>query len=220
MVTEKYFSLGGQKQPVFSVTKSIGSALLGMAQYQGYQVDLDQSILDYLPQYNNISNQEQVRRITLFDLMTQRHGYNWDEWSTSFTNSNNPVYQMMSTIDWYRTATNWPVLYQPGDKFAYSSGHSSLMSPILNNRTGQDVDEFLKNELFTPLGITDYQWNVFNPLRPSQGLRQYPSGLEPLGFGLWLKPVDMAKIGELYLKKGVWQGDRLLSEDWVEKISA
>jgi CubicO group peptidase (beta-lactamase class C family) len=217
LVTESYFASAGEKNPVYSVTKSIGSTLLGIAKYQGAEINFVQPFLDYLPQYNNINNQAQVRQITLQDLLTQRHGYDWDEWSTPFTSPANPVYQMMGTNDWYRTAANWTILYQPNQKFAYSSGHSSLMSPILQNRTGRDVDEFLNNELFSPLDITDYQWNVFNPRSPGQGITQFPGGLEPLGFGLWLKPIDMAKIGELYRLKGMWQGDRLLSEEWIEQ---
>lgn len=215
LITEEYFNSLGEKQPIFSVTKSFGSALLGIADYQGAEIDLSRSILDYLPQYNNISNASEVRRITLHDLLTQRHGYDWDEWSTNFSNPANPVYQMMSTMDWYRTATNWPVVAAPDQRFAYSSGHSSLMSPILNQLTNRDVDEFLQEELLNPLEITDYVWNVFNPRNPNQGLSQYPFGLEPLGFGLWMKPIDLAKLGELFRNGGLWQGNRLLSSDWI-----
>lgn len=217
LITEQHFNSQGEKRPVFSVTKSIGSALLGIAQQQGAVIDLQASILDYLPQYNNIPNQAQVRHITLHDLLTQRHGYRWDEWSTPFTDPANPVYQMMGTRDWYRTATQWSVLTSPDQIFAYSSGHSSLMSPILNNRTGRGVYEFARDELFAPLGITDTDWNVFDPRAPDQGITQFPQDLEPLGFGLWMKPLDLAKFGELYRLNGQWQGEQLLSADWISQ---
>jgi CubicO group peptidase (beta-lactamase class C family) len=215
LVTEQHFNSQGEKRPIFSVTKSIGSALLGIAGHQGAELDLQASILDYLPQYNNVPNQGQVGLITLHDLLTQRHGYRWDEWSTPFTSPANPVYQMMGTQDWYRTATGWSVLTIPDQIFAYSSGHSSLMSPILQNLTGQGVYAFAQAELFNPMDITDTDWNVFDPRSPNQGITTFPQDLEPLGFGLWMKPIDLAKFGELYRLNGVWQGERLLSADWI-----
>ncbi|MFC3194967.1 serine hydrolase domain-containing protein [Marinicella sediminis] len=217
LVTERYFNNSGEKRPVFSVTKSIGSALLGIAAYQGAEINPAASILDYLPQYDNVPNRAQVSQITLHDLLNQRHGYRWDEWSTPFTDPANPVYQMMGTFDWYRTATQWSVLTTPDQLFAYSSGHSSLMSPILQNRTGRDVYEFAQAELFDPLDITDTDWNVFDPRNPSQGITDFPWGLQPMGFGLWMKPIDLAKVGELYRLNGVWQGERLLGEEWISQ---
>ncbi len=217
LVTERYFGNQGEKRPVYSVTKSIGSALLGIAKYQGATIDTNESIINYFPQYNNIPNAPQVQQITLHDLLAQRHGYLWDEWSTGFNNPNNPVAQMLRSADWYLTVLQWPIVQAPDQDFAYSTGHSSLMSPILNNRTGRDVYEFATNELFLPLNITDTHWELIDGGgTQGQGITQFPHGLEPLGFGIWMKPIDMAKIGELYRLDGVWQGERLLEKDWIE----
>lgn len=216
LVTEKYFNNQGEKRPVYSVTKSIGSALLGIAQYQGADINLNAPMMSYLPQYNDIPNILQAQAITLHDLLTQRHGYGWDEWSVPYGTVNNPLTQMYSQQDWYRFALQWPIVKAPDQDFAYSTGHSSLMSPILQNRTGRDVYEFATNELFLPLDIEDTHWELINGGgTQGQGITQFPYDLEPLGFGLWLKPIDMAKIGELYRNDGMWEGNRLLSSDWI-----
>ena len=123
---------------------------------------------------------------------------------------------MLTTSDWYRFVISSQITEAPDQNFTYSTGHSSLMSPILKNRTDTDVYEFAVTELFQPLDISDTHWELINGGgTQGQGIRTFPFGLEPLGYGLWLKPIDMAKIGELYLKNGIWQGNRLLSEDWI-----
>ncbi len=218
LVTEKYFGNSGNKRPVYSVTKSVGSALLGIAKYQGADINLNTSMMAYLPQYSNIPNFNQANAITLHDLLTQRHGYNWDEWTAAYGTPNNPLSQMYSQQDWYLFALQWPIVKAPDQDFAYSTGHSSLMSPILQNRTGRDVYEFATNELFLPLDITDTHWELINGGgSQGQGITDFPFDLEPLGFGLWLKPSDMAKFGELYRNDGIWEGNRLLSSEWIEK---
>ncbi len=216
LITEKYFGNNGEKRPVYSVTKSIGSTLLGIAKHQGADINIDESIMTYFPQYSNIPNADQVQLVTLHDLLTQRHGYLWDEWVVPYGDFNNPVSQMLRSADWYLTALQWPIVQIPDQDFAYSTGHSSLMSPILQNRTGRDVYEFATSELFNPLDITDTHWELINGGGvQGQGITQFPFGIEPLGFGLWLKPIDMAKIGELFRLKGMWEGKRILAEDWV-----
>ncbi len=218
LITERYFNNNGEKRPVYSVTKSVGATLLGIAKHQGADINPSASIMDYLPQYNTIFNFNQANNITLHDLLTQRHGYNWDEWSLPFSSPSNPVYQMLQTFDWYKFALQWPITQAPDLNFTYSTGHSSLMSPILQNRTNRDVYEFATNELFQPLDISDTHWELINGGgSQGQGISQFPFGTEPLGYGLWMKPIDMAKIGELYRQGGVWQGQRLLSEDWISK---
>lgn len=218
LVVKRYFGNQGEKRPVYSVTKSVGSALLGIAQYQGADLDLNRSMMSYLPQYSNIPNFNLANAITLHDLLTQRHGYAWDEWSIPYGNRNNPISRMLETSDWYRYALQWPISGPPDTKFAYSTGHSSLMSPILQQLTGRDVYEFAIHELFNPLDIIDTHWELINGGgNQGQGIIQFPFGLEPLGFGLWMRPVDMAKIGELYRQGGQWQGQRLLSQDWIDQ---
>lgn len=218
LVTEKYFNNEGEKRPVYSVTKSVGSAMLGIAKHQGAEININDAILNYLPQYSGISNYQQASQIKLHDILTQRHGYNWDEWSTAFSNHSNPVNRMLRASDWYRFALQSSITEAPDQNFTYSTGHSSLMSPIIQNRTGSDVYDYAVSELFQPLNITDTHWELVNGgAAMGSGTSTFPFGIEPLGFGLWLKPIDMAKLGELYLKGGMWGNNRLLSEQWIEQ---
>ncbi|WP_223788660.1 serine hydrolase domain-containing protein [Marinicella meishanensis] len=218
LVTERYFGNQGEKRPVYSVTKSVGSVLLGIAQYQGADIDVNAPMMNYLPQYSDIPNINQANAISLHDLLTQRHGYGWDEWSVPYGTPNNPLSQMLQQSDWYRHALQWPIVRAPDLKFAYSTGHSSLMSPILQQATGEDVYDFATNELFIPLGIEDTHWELIDGGgAQGQGITEFPFGIEPLGFGLWLRPLDMARIGELYRLGGQWQGQRILSQEWIEQ---
>lgn len=216
LITEAYFQNGDEMRQIFSITKSIGSALLGVAQFQGADIQTDQPFIDYLPQYANIPNYDQVSQITLHDLLSQRHGYNWDEFAVPYDDVNHPLGQLLNTPEWYLTAAQWPIIQAANTRFAYSTGHSNLMSPILVNRSGMGVYEFAQQALFEPLNITQTHWELyFGEGGMGQGISTFPLGIETLGVGLWMKAIDMAKIGQLYLTGGMWQGQRLLSEDWI-----
>lgn len=217
LVTEDYFISSGVKAPVYSITKSIGSALLGIAQQRGADIDVERSMLSYMPQYADIVDFDNKSAITLENLLTQRHGLDWDEWTIQYEQPNNPVTIMLNTSDWYRTVLDWPLATAPDTDFAYSTGASSLMSVVLNNVTGMTPYQFANEALFAPLDITDTRWELVGANGiAGTGISEFPNDLEPLGFGIWLKPYDMAKIGELFRLGGVWQGQRLLSETWVE----
>ena len=220
LITEKYFSNNGQMAPVYSVTKSVGSALLGIAKYQGAKLDLEASIMDYMPQYSDINDFVNKNKIKLKDLLAQRHGLNWDEWTIPYEQPQNPVTIMLGTSDWYRTVLEWSIDHEPDQNFAYSTGASSLMSIVLDNITNTSPYDFAKTHLFQPLDIklNDTHWELVGSTTGiGQGISIFPHNIEPLGFGLWLKPLDMAKIGLLYRNQGVWEGVRLLSQSWIEK---
>ncbi len=217
LVSEDYFLNSGVKAPVYSVTKSIGSALLGIAQHRGADIDVQRSMLSYMPQYADIADFDSKSAITLENLLTQRHGLDWDEWTIQYEQPGNPVTIMLNTTDWYRTVLEWTMSTPPDTDFAYSTGVSSLMSVVLNNVTGMTPYQFASEALFEPLDITDTRWELVGANDTAgTGISEFPDNLEPLGFGLWLRPYDMAKIGELFRLGGVWQGQRLLSESWVK----
>ena len=218
LVHEQYFNNNGEKRPVYSVTKSIGSALLGIAQHQGDLLDTSKSMMDYMPQYQNTPGTTLKNNISVHDLLAQRHGLDWDEWSTQYGTADNPITYMLSTSDWYQTVLTWPLETTTNQKFTYSTGASSLMSVVLENISGQKSYAFAKQHLFQPLDITDTHWELINAGGiQGQGISVFPHNLAPLGFGLWLKPSDMGKIGELYRLGGVWEGERLLSQDWIDR---
>jgi CubicO group peptidase (beta-lactamase class C family) len=111
--------------------------------------------------------------------------------------------KMMASEDWIQYMLDLPMANEPGTYFEYCNGASFLLSAILQETTGSSALEFAKNNLFGPLGISDIDW-------PSS-----PQGIS-IGWGqLKMRPLDMAKIGYLYLKKGVWEDKQIVPSDWV-----
>jgi CubicO group peptidase (beta-lactamase class C family) len=92
---------------------------------------------------------------------------------------------------------------KPGEKFVYHSGISIMLGEVVREATGQPADEFAKQRLFEPLGISKYRWGAL------------PNGSVHTGGGLWLRPRDMAKIGSMMLNGGRWQEKQVVSETWV-----
>jgi CubicO group peptidase (beta-lactamase class C family) len=95
------------------------------------------------------------------------------------------------------------MMNEPGSAFVYNSGATQLLSYILKTATGKEVDDYAKEHLFDPLGIEDYYW------------KRTPKGLADTQGGLYLLPRDLAKIGYLYLKGGVWDGRQIVPGDWI-----
>ena len=111
---------------------------------------------------------------------------------------------MMASDDWAAHVLALPMVEEPGTRFEYCNGASYLLSVILTEVTGMPAAEFAAEVLFEPLGITDYVW-------PAS-----PDGTT-IGWGeLVLRPADMAKVGYLYLRGGEWDGNQVVSRDWVE----
>lgn len=221
IVYEDYFrgSHVNQLHQVQSVTKSIGSALIGIAHRQG-KIALDQDTdhffsgmypMSLLP-YRDKSG------ITVEQILQQRHGIQWDESSTDYRNPLNPAGQMVGSSDWYEFVLSQPMDSAPGEKFSYSSGASTLMSRLVRVATGMNPEQFAMQALFQPLGIDQVHWEVYSENGMGHGLQDWSAtdGDAPLGFSLWLKARDMLKFGELYLNGGVYGGKRILDQSWID----
>ncbi|MHA2330379.1 MAG: serine hydrolase domain-containing protein, partial [Candidatus Hodarchaeales archaeon] len=113
--------------------------------------------------------------------------------------------QMINSDDWVQYALDKPMVSDPGTNFKYNSGASHLLSTIIHNKTGMNTEDFAKKHLFDPLNITDYHW-----WNDSMGITMG-------AFGLWLQPIDMAKIGYLYLNNGTWNGSQIVPKEWVQE---
>jgi CubicO group peptidase (beta-lactamase class C family) len=204
---------------VQSVTKSVGSALIGIAHRQG-KIRLDQDMTQFFGGLYPMTQAPYVGKsaITVEQILQQRHGIAWDEDSFDYRNPQNPVRQMVESDDWYQYFLSRPMDAAPGEKFAYSSGASNLMSRMLRVSSGMGPDEFARQELFDPLGIGPVHWEVYSEGGLGTGLTNWPGPDHdvPLGFALWLSARDMLKIGELYLNGGTYKGRRILDESWVE----
>ena len=206
-------------QQVFSVTKSVGSALIGIAHRQGI-IQLEQGLGDFFNELYPMTQPafRDKRFITVEAVLQQRLGIEWDEWTIPYDSPANPLHQAENSGDWYRYVLTRPTDAQPGEKFAYNTMASTLMSRMIRYSSGLSPRVFAIQELFGPLGIQNIHWELFNNQGMGHGLTDWPNpdDDEPLGYGLWLKPLDMVTFGELYLNGGVHNGRRILDKAWID----
>lgn len=191
---------------VYSVTKSVVSALIGIAIEQGHIEGVEQKIADFFSKYAEIFNADSVKQnLTLRHLLTMTAGFEWDELSIPYSDSRNSWNRMSASSDLIKYTLERPIVDQPGTKFVYNSGCTVVLGWILKQATGQHVDELAEEYLFKPLVITEYQWSR---ITVNDGMPHPASGLS-------LRPRDMAKIGKLYLDHGKWFGVPVIPIDWV-----
>ena len=218
---EDYFR-GAQQNDlhqVHSVTKSVGSALIGIAHRQG-RIRLDQNLGQFFDELYPMSSgaYNDKQSITVDTVLQQRHGIEWDEFTRDYRDLSNPVVAMINSGDWYQYVLTRPTDAQPGEKFSYSTGASTLMSRMIRVATHMSPEQFATKELFGPLGVPRLHWEGFSEGGLGTGMTDWrnPDGDEPLGFMLWLRIHDMIKLGELYLNGGVYNGRRILDSSWIK----
>ncbi|MFX0063021.1 MAG: serine hydrolase domain-containing protein [Candidatus Hermodarchaeota archaeon] len=210
IVLEEYFNFYTQDtlHQLHSVTKSFTSALIGIAIDRGFIESVELKVLDFFPNRTFVNVDSRKQSMTLKDLLTMRTGLEWDEWTYPYTDGRNSVIQMAYSGDAIQFVLDLPMVSDPGESFTYCSGASHLLGAILHQTTGSTTLEFANEYLFEPLGITNLQWT-----RDTQGL-YYTGG------GLSLTPRDMAKFGYLFLNNGTWDGEQIISADWVIESTA
>jgi len=186
-----------------SVTKSITSALIGIAIGRGEIPGVEVPILKYFDASKVANLDDRKRRIVLRDLLTMTAGLKWDEDSVPYTDKANSCAAMEASADWARYVIDQPMEHDPGRAFRYSSGVSELLAQILLKATGRQADAYAAERLFKPLGIERYYW------------KHTPTDLPDTEGGLYLTRADLARFGTLYLHDGVWEGKRILPEGWV-----
>jgi len=190
------------KHVIHSATKSIMSALIGIAIDQGYIENVDVTYVNFFPEKQDSIRDEKMKEITLKDLLSMETGirsrdfalYQWEG-----------IFEMQQSDDWVAYVMGLPVDVDPGERFDYSNMSSFLLSAIIEETTGMDTLDFARKNLFRPLGIEDINWEWS------------PQGYA-IGFArMWLTPEDMAKFGLLYLQKGEWDGAQVIPAVWVEE---
>jgi len=216
---EKYFD--GHKKTdtihVFSVTKSITSILIGMAIDQGYIKSVDQKVLEFFPDYAIKRGEKTIQNITLKHLLTMTAPYKY---------KSEPYTKVYGSEDWTKAALD--LLGGKGTigDFKYSTVGAQILSGIFKNATGMNMLEFAVKYLFAPLGINaptpteviDKDAHIaFIKDKYVSGWIVDPKELPAAGWGLTLCPRDMAKIGQLYLNRGLWNGNQLISASWVKE---
>jgi len=203
VVSDVYFYPFSNKQThhIYSCTKSIMSALIGIAIDKGYIKNVKQPITDFFPD-NAFANADDLKRsIALEDLLMMASGLKCRD---SYLYRWVGFFEMRNSSDWAQYVLDLPMAESPGEKFEYCNGASYLLSVIIQNTTKMKTLDFARKHLFEPLGINDVEW------------KRSPQGIDA-GYGeMWLKPHDMAKIGWLYLNKGRWGNMQIVSSEWVE----
>jgi CubicO group peptidase (beta-lactamase class C family) len=186
-----------------SASKSITSILLGITIDQGLVQDVQQKMFSFFPEHSDLNNTEK-EKITLEHMLSMSSGIPWDE-SYPYTDSRNDLNQMFYSADPIKYVLEKSLFAPPGTQFIYNSGTTNLLGDVVRRSTGLTLVDFAKQYLLTPLGITASNWVGF-PNAPDVAVASST---------LYLRPRDMAKIGQLYLQKGVWNENRIVSENWV-----
>jgi CubicO group peptidase (beta-lactamase class C family) len=185
---------------IHSCTKSIVSALIGIAIAEGYLEDFHTPVLEIFPEREVANVDRQKEGMTLEHLLTMTTGFDCQD---SYLYRWDGLNQMRASEDWVGYVLDLPMIAPPGTRFEYCNGVSFLLSAIISEMTGMSAHEFANQHLFGPLGITDVTW-------PSN-----PQGIN-IGWGeLRMLPHDMAKIGFLYLNNGEWDGEQIVPDEWV-----
>ena len=178
-----------------SMCKSITGMAIGML-IEEEKLKLDENIYDIFPDHINAFSKIFRPVITVENLLTMTSGVTFNESG------------IVSGNDWLGCFLNASVNGKPGTEFQYNSLNTYVLSAIVTKRTGETLTEYLTPRLFGPLGITKYYWETC------------PKGITKGGWGLFLCAEDMAKLGQLYLQRGKWNGQQLVSEYWIEISTA
>ena len=178
-----------------SMCKSITGMAIGML-IEEEKLKLDENIYDIFPNHINAFSKIFRPVITVENLLTMTSGITFNESG------------IVSGNDWLGSFLNASVNGKPGTEFQYNSLNTYVLSAIVTKRTGETLTEYLTPRLFGPLGITKYYWETC------------PKGITKGGWGLFLCAEDMAKLGQLYLQRGKWNGQQLVSEYWIEISTA
>jgi CubicO group peptidase (beta-lactamase class C family) len=198
LVTEVYFPPYQRefKHPMFSMTKSVTSALVGKALQEGHLKDVQQKVLDFFPDIAREVTDPWVKDLTLVHLLTMSAGFN--------TNTMPDLRSKAAAAGTIRHILTYDsILAQPGTSFYYDSGLPHLLSAILQKTSGLTLQEYARQKLFDPLGISNVSWAAD------------PQGVTLGSTGLMLRSPDMAKLGYLYLHHGRWNETQVVPEEWV-----
>ena len=180
----------------YSVTKSFTSALVGIAIDKGLIDSVDDPILDYFPNETFDYNSEYKQKVTIHHILTMTSGFDYGE---------DPA--LAPTVEGSRAefVLNSPVKHEPGSVWVYDSHAPSILIRIIELQSQMSISEFANKNLFEPLQISNVYWIKDD------------SNLAFGGFGLYLTPREMAKLGQLYVQGGIWNETRVVSEGWVNQ---
>ncbi len=186
------------KHVLYSLSKSFTSTAAGML-VDEQRLDLDAKVASFFPEYLPASPSELLLRMRVRDLLSMSTGHDQDTLLALVD---------QEAVPWPQAFLAQPVVHEPGTHFLYNSGATYMVSAIVQKITRETLISYLTPRLFLPLGIEDAEWEVC------------PQGVCTGGWGLSIKTEDILKFGLLYLNKGVWNGKRLLSSEWIKDATS
>jgi CubicO group peptidase (beta-lactamase class C family) len=183
---------------LFSLSKSFTSTAIGFAVTEKL-ITLDDSVISFFPEDVPDESTENLSKMSIRHLLMMGTGQVTDTMDTLHQSADG---------NWVKAFFTIPVEKEPGTHFLYNTGATYMLSAILQKVTGQTLLEYLEPRLFTPLGIRGATWE------------SCPRGINTGGFGLSITTEDIAKFGQLYLQKGIWNNQRLLPEEWIVEATS
>ena len=186
------------RHTLYSLSKSFTSSAVGFAVAEG-KLTVEDKVVRFFPDDLPATVSPNLAAMRVKDLLTMNTGHAQDS---------TPTLAQHPETTWVRSFLSLPVEHEPGTHFVYNSGATFMLSALVQKLTGQTVLDYLRPRLFAPLGIVGADWEL------------NPQGIAVGGWGLRVRTEDIAKFGQLYLKKGVWQGKRILPESWVAEATA
>ena len=187
-----------------SVTKSVVSAVVGIAISRGDFPELDTPVLSFFDETSVANVDERKLNMSLRDLLTMSDGLEWNE-NLPYTDPQNSFAVMTKTPNWVTHTIDLPMAREPGTAFNYNSGATLLLGHVFNTATGIDIEEYAVEHLFSPLGIEQYYWD------------RTPFGLTDTQEGLYLSTRNLAKITRLYLQGGRINGTQVMPKSWIDE---
>jgi len=208
ITAEKYYSeeyTQDSLHPTFSCTKSITSALTGIAIDNGFIEDENEKVLSFFPDIE-IENAENGKEdMTIKHALMMSCGLEWNEFQISYDDDLNDYNQMIMSGDRTTYILNKEMNSLPGEEFCYNTGISHILSEIIQRTSNTRTDSFAVEHLFQHIGIKNFKWFV------------EPNGVPAGGHGMSLTARNMAKFGYLYLKMGKWGNKQIVPEQWIDK---
>lgn len=220
-VIDEYFNGATAEESVhtFSVVKSIVAILVGIAIDQGYLEGVHQKVLSFFPDYSLKRNQEQLKEVTIENFLTMTVPYKF---------KSDPWTKVCTSEDWgLKVLEQVGGKEQIGERFHYSTLGIQVLSNVLTKATGMSLKDFAAKYLFEPLGIGEVpiakvhdraSQEAFYKARDNRGWVKDPSGYYTTGWGLSLTTDEFARIGLMVLNKGIYQGKRILSEEYINEM--
>ncbi|KQP37592.1 serine hydrolase [Pseudorhodoferax sp. Leaf274] len=185
-----------------SVSKSIVGLLYGIALAEGKVPAPDQPVLDAFPAYADLAAEPGRRAITIAHVLSMTMGLAWNE-DLPYTDPRNSEIAMERSADRYRHVLSQPIVGAPGAAWRYSGGATAILGHLVARGTGMPLLDYARARLFAPLGIDDVEW--------TPGL----NGEAAAASGLRMRAPDLARVGQLLLDQGRWQGRSVVPADWI-----